>query len=435
MDAWSEGEPDFFDSRMVRDASSFFEDDSGMIEDRSNDYFEQTVEQRLFNNIKNTPRMTRLREKQIWKEITEEWERVARIVKKFPYPQIFTLTFKKDCEQKIILYLLEKIGMKTERIIELYPLDRLQKRKLDLSIFNLPVRKLKVIIWILQFLYKDVEMLLQQDEVRARICALGKDIEEKLKYSLLALEELLAQVETRGNDFLSSNVRFVIWVGKNYGYFKRRLGFLDVLQKGNEGLMRAYWKFDSRKGFKFSTYANAWIRQAMQRGIHDDSRTVRLPVHLREQIDTMKRFENYYQETHGRGPALEEVAKELECPLEKVSKMRQYAMETIPFDSPLNEEYPTFADSFADPNPRIPSQFDCAAKEELKERVAKLLSSLTPREREVIRMRNGIGYDSSHTLEEIGQQFHLSRERIRQIEHAAMNKLRLRGKKFNFIEE
>jgi len=278
------------------------------------------------------------------------------------------------------------------------------------------------------------ELKNNKDQIEKREYAF-KVKNRSLKRIMSSVDEGRYRAKLAKSELTKANLRLVVSIAKKYT--NRGLQFLDLIQEGNIGLMKAVDKFEYRRGYKFSTYATWWIRQAITRAIADQARTIRIPVHMIETINKLIRTSRYLVQELGREPTPEEISEKMEIPLSKVRKVLKIAREPISLETPIGEEEDShLGDFIEDKKFMLPS--DAAVSLNLAEQTRKVLATLTPREEKVLRMRFGIGEKADHTLEEVGQDFAVTRERIRQIEAKALRKLRhpTRSRKLkSFIEK
>ncbi len=381
-------------------------------------YIEKLVEQQPKKTVKDTEQLSLFKEGET--NITVE-EIVSRFQKKG------TITFKE------MVASLEKLHLDVETIEKVY--EALEQANVDVieDIDDIDEDALEPDVDELEKIEEEINLdedtqeidLMEQvnieDPVRLYLKEIGK-------IPLLSAEEEIecAKKMMEGDDkarkkLSESNLRLVVSIAKKY--VGRGMLFLDLIQEGNLGLIKAVEKFDYRKGYKFSTYATWWIRQAITRAIADQARTIRIPVHMVETINKLIRTQRHLLQTLGREPTIEEVAEEMELPVERVKEIKKVSQEPVSLETPIGEEEDSHLGDFIE-DEEAPSPSELAAYTLLKEQLDEIIQTLTPREAKVLRLRFGLDDGKARTLEEVGKEFNVTRERIRQIEAKALRKLR-----------
>ena len=319
----------------------------------------------------------------------------------------------RDSEREIYDICTQDCNMPRKDFLEIF-----RDNQTNLKFLDSTIRSKKNYAKLLKDVKPDVNKI--QKRILSLTENLGMDVQE-LKDITSKMAKGETKIRRAKKDMIEANLRLVISIAKKYT--NRGLQFLDLIQEGNIGLMKAVDKFEYRRGYKFSTYATWWIRQAITRSIADQARTIRIPVHMIETINKLNRISRQMLQEHGKEPTPEELSEKMDMPEEKIRKVLKIAKEPISTETPIGDEDDTTLGDFIE-DPLQDSPIDAATENNLHDATDGVLSSLTAREAKVLRMRFGIGMNTDHTLEEVGKQFDVTRERIRQIEAKALRKLR-----------
>jgi len=368
-------------------------------------------------------------------QITKNRQRMGALLMEAPFntKQLDRIVQKlKDHLQKVEHY--EKALYKVESRTG-FPTERLKKDYLHVLLNSKEkIRVTKRLKMRFQDLMKFYQQIVTVERNIKRIETEAEMTSRDFKKVVKSIKIGEIQAKFAKSELIEANLRLVVSIAKKYT--NRGLQFLDLIQEGNIGLMKAVDKFEYQRGYKFSTYATWWIRQAITRAIADQARTIRIPVHMIETINKLIRTSRYLVQEYGREPTPEEIAEKMEIPLEKVRKVLKIAKEPISLETPIGEEEDSHLGDFIE-DKGVVSPSDVVININLADQTRKILATLTPREEKVLRMRFGIGEKSDHTLEEVGQSFDVTRERIRQIEAKALRRLRHRSrsdKLKNFVD-
>ncbi|MBF0102195.1 MAG: RNA polymerase sigma factor RpoD [Desulfobacterales bacterium] len=382
-------------------------------------------------NIQNDPTQVKQRD-ELKKMMMHNNDQIFELLKDWRFEGGVTDRIDKRIKAQIEWFdLMEELIKKTAKTFNIDAQSFKSKLSIKQDFMEWAIKRTELKEPNLSQLADDLNFIIEQIINREKIL---KSNNTFLKKVMEHIEEGRIRTKEAKSELIRANLRLVVSIAKKYT--NRGLQFLDLIQEGNIGLMKAVDKFEYRRGYKFSTYATWWIRQAITRAIADQARTIRIPVHMIETINKLIRTSRYLVQEYGREPSPEEIAEKMEIPLDKVRRVLKIAREPISLETPIGEEEDShLGDFIEDKKFMLPSE--AAISMNLAEQTRKVLATLTPREEKVLRMRFGIGEKADHTLEEVGKDFAVTRERIRQIEAKALRKLRhpTRSKKLkSFIE-